>query len=137
MANSRTCHTSTRIKLGTLPRDMREELFNLHATSVNPNATEAAFNRTDVPICEIDISKIDTGYDRNSTHSYDGLTMPPIVIADHKLIDGGHRIASAQRRKINTLHAIDMTGMLDPKVTGSIADLPKAKRKQPTRKVRR
>lgn len=123
---------STQFKLGDLPRDMREEMFNLHATSVNPDATEREFNRKTVPSRDIDISQIDvSSYSKDATDKYDPETLPPIVVAGGKLIDGGHRVAAAQRKGIKTLRAIDMTGLLDPASTGFVGDLKKA---EPTKK---
>lgn len=111
-------------RIGDLPRDMREELFNLHATSVDPGANERAFYRRVVPTREIDVSRLDvSGYSPASTASYDLSKTPPIVIADGKLIDGGHRVAAAQRRGITKLRAIDLTGLLNPANTGSITNL--------------
>jgi hypothetical protein len=116
-------------KISDLPRDMREELFNLHATGVNPNATQREFNARAVPEQEIDVSQLDvSGYPEGSTVGYENpKDMPPVVIANGKLIDGGHRVAAAQRRGITVLRAIDMTGVIDPESTGSITDLPKAR----------
>lgn len=114
--------------LRDLPRGMREEMFNLHATSVNPDATERAFAKKRVPVRDVSIAKIDVSSYKDEDYfgKQDLASLPPIVIADGKLIDGGHRVAAAQRKGIKTLRAIDMTGLLDPDSTGSIAELRRA-----------
>jgi hypothetical protein len=113
-----------RMRIGDLPRDMREELFGLHATGVNPRATQRGFEARTVPLREIDIARIDvSGYPAAQTRSYDPLNLPPVVIADGKLIDGGHRVAEAQRRGMSTVRAIDVTGLIDPNATGFVAAL--------------
>jgi hypothetical protein len=119
-----TAAISKTMRISELPRDMREELFNLHATSVDPNATQRAFDAKRVPVRTIKIGHIDaSGYPASQTKSYDPLRLPPIVIANGKLVDGGHRVAEAQRRNIQALRAIDLTGILDPEATGFIAAL--------------
>lgn len=114
----------TKFKIGDLPRDMREELFNLHATAVDPEATEKQFNRRSVPMTEVDVAGFDvSGYSEEAVEGYDPEELPPIVIANGKLVDGGHRVAAAQNRGIQRLKAIDMTGLIDPEITGAIAGL--------------
>jgi len=111
-------------RIGDLPRDMREELFGLHATGVNPRASQRAFDAKVVPIRTIRTAGVDvSSYPPAQTKAYDPLQLPPVVIAGGKLIDGGHRVAEAQRRQISTLQAIDLTGILDPEATGFIAEL--------------
>lgn len=112
--------------LGALPRDMREELFNLHATSVNPEATERKFSLLKVPTGTLDISKIRVTLLPKDLVRYsvpDFSIFPPIVIADGKLIDGAHRVASAQMKGVTHLKFIDMSGLLDPDSTGYICEL--------------
>lgn len=105
--------------IASLPRDMREELFNLHATSVNLEASEKAFYRLRVPLIEVDISKVRV--DRSNLDRYqEPRSLPPIVVADGKLIDGGHRVAAAQKLGIKSLLAIDLSGLLSPDDTGFI-----------------
>ncbi len=109
-------------RLGDPPRDMREELFNLHAAGVNPEATERKFYARSVPLIDVDISGCDlSDYSKSSTESYDLAKTPPIAIADGALIDGGHRAAAAQYAGISMLRAIDMSGLIDPRSTGFVA----------------
>jgi hypothetical protein len=114
----------TRIRIGDLPRDMREELFGLHATGVNPDATERKFFALSFPVIEVDISGCDlSAYTKSSVASYDPSRLPPVVIASGKLVDGGHRSAAAQNRGLSRVRAIDLTGIIDPDVTGYAAEL--------------
>ncbi len=111
-------------RLGDLPRGMREEMFGLHADGVDPSATEREFASKIVPMRDVDVSRINvSGYSWESVASYDPEKLPPIVVADGKLVDGGHRVAAAQRRGIRVLRAIDLTGMIDPGNTGYVASL--------------
>lgn len=115
---------SARFRLGDLPRDMREELFGLHATGVNLRATQRGFDAKVVPVRVVDVSGVDvSGYPAHAVASYLPEELPPIVIAGGKLVDGGHRVAAAQRRGSRFLRAIDLTGVIDPESTGYIADL--------------
>jgi hypothetical protein len=114
----------TRFRLGDLPRDMREELFGLHAVGVNPRATQRGFDAKIVPMRFVDVSGVDvSSYPSHAVASYVPETLPPIVVADGKLVDGGHRVAAAQRRGIRRLWAVDLTGVIDPQRTGYAADL--------------
>jgi len=113
-------------RLGLLPRDMREEFFNLHATSVNPEITERKFGLMEVPTGLLDISKISVHVPAEELKRYevkDFSVLPPIVIAEGKLIDGQHRIASAQKAGVTRLRYIDMTGLLIPELTGYITEV--------------
>ncbi len=111
----------SRFRIADLPRDMREELFNLHASGVNPRAVQKAFEARSVPSRTVDITSYDvSSYTPEATASYTG-KLPPIVVANGKLVDGGHRVAEAQRRGMRELVAIDMTGLIDPESTGFVA----------------
>lgn len=127
---------ASRMRIGDLPRDMREELFGLHATGVNPSAKESTFFARSVPVRDIDITRIDvSGYSAAQVASYAPGKCPPIVIAKGKLVDGGHRTRSAQIRGLTTLRAIDLTGIVDPDATGYVADLPKTSAAQLDREI--
>lgn len=116
-------------KLADLPRDMREELFNEHATNKNPDATERGFYGTKVPSGLIDIAgiKVDEIPEAQLARYVDAklADLPPIVIADGRLIDGQHRIQAARKRGIRQLRYIDMTGLIDTEAGGFISELPK------------
>lgn len=115
-----------RVRLDTLPRDIKEDLFNLHATGVNPDATEREFYRNAVPTREIDITniQIDKIPDDQIDRYGDPSKLPPILIADGRLIDGQHRIAAARKLGITKLQAIDVTGLVDTNASGFVSELP-------------
>jgi hypothetical protein len=50
--------------------------------------------------------------------------IPPVVIADGRLIDGQHRIAWARSQGLTSLRYIDMTGLIDTDAGGFISELP-------------
>lgn len=114
----------TWFQIGDLPRDMREELFGLHATGVDPRSTQRGFDAKVVPVRVVDVSGIDvSGYPAHVVASYVPEDLPSIVVAGGKLIDGGHRVAAAQQRGSRFLRAIDSTGIVDLASTGYVADL--------------
>jgi hypothetical protein len=108
-------------RIGDLPKQMREELFNLHATHVNPDATERDFYAKRVPTGVINLEGVKV--DNVSTRELDK-NVPPIVIADSRLIDGQHRIASARKAGVTKLRYIDLTGLISTEGSGYISDLP-------------
>lgn len=116
--------TQRRYRLGRLPRDMREELFNQHSISVEPEATERGFYAKRVPMGTIDIRELVVAkIPPEQLTRYVG-NLPPIVIADGHLIDGQHRILAARTRGETQLDYIDVTGLIDIESMGSISKLP-------------
>jgi len=117
-----------KFRIGALPRDMREELFNLYATHVNPEAKERDFYKAMVPTGVMDITRLDV--DQMPEGSTQGLVdmgaskWAPLVTADSRLVDGQHRIQAARRLKVTKLPYIDMTGLIDTEQSGYITDLP-------------
>ena len=115
-------------RLADLPRDMREELFNEHATNLNPEAIERKFYAKNVPSGLIDIRDIkvdEIPADQLQRYKDAKLAdLPPIVIADGRLIDGQHRIQAAREKGIRQLRYIDMTGLIDTEAGGYVSDLP-------------
>jgi hypothetical protein len=116
-----------RYKLEKLPRDMREELFNEHAMNLNPTATERGFYSKSVPHGTMSLEGvvIDKIPAEQLTRYADVKKLPPIVIADGRLIDGQHRIAAARAQGVHSLPYIDMTGLIDTNAGGFISELPK------------
>lgn len=115
------------VRLGDLPRDMREELFNEHATNLDPDATERGFYAKRVPSGTIAIA--DLVIDAIPTGQLEGYTdpgkLPPIVIADGRLIDGQHRIARGRADGVARLRFIDVTGLIDTDAGGFVSELPR------------
>lgn len=125
-AKPRTALRSARrmFRIGDLPRDMREELFNEHAMSVNPDATERGFFTKRVPTGTIAITDLEVdAYPAAQVASYTS-DLPPIVIADGRLLDGGHRITAARARGETHLRYIDVSGLIDTDSMGFISKLP-------------
>ena len=115
-------------RLADLPRDMREELFNEHAMSVDPEAIEAGFVAKRVPSGLIDLAGLVTDvYPSDQLQRHRDAapgTLPPIVIADGRLLDGGHRISVARERGESQLRYIDLSGLIDTESVGYISELP-------------
>jgi len=116
-------------RLGLLPRDMKEDLYNMHAMSVDPDATEKSFYTKRVPLDMLSLLNIKI--DKITDFQPYQKNMPPLVVADGKLIDGQHRITSARKAGVKQLPYIDVTGLIDTKTMGYISELPKTKRKNP------
>jgi GNAT superfamily N-acetyltransferase len=114
-----------KVSLSSLPRDMREEMFNNYAMFVNPDATEAAFFSKKVPSGTMSIAglKIDSIPD-GQLKPWNSAAAPPIVIADGKLIDGQHRIAAALKAGESRIKYIDISGLTNVEEAGYISDLP-------------
>lgn len=114
-----------KFKIGDLPRDMREEMFGLHATFVNNEADEKSFYNKRVPSGEIDVNSIETpGISPSQLSRYlEAESLPPIVIADGRLVDGQHRVATAKLKGIARVPYIDMTGLIDTEESGYITKI--------------
>lgn len=112
-------------KISDLPRDMREELFNLHAIYVNPDASERSFYSKLVEVGELDVGSVDIGEFKPSELSryIDAKNLPPVVIADGRLVDGQHRIAAARIRGDKSVESIDLTGLIDTDQSGYISEI--------------
>lgn len=116
----------TTIRIGELDRAIREEMFNLHAQFVNPNASEKVFFSKRVEVKELDLSSIPNselyklspeqvdGY--NKTLSQPSTKFP--VISGDKLIDGLHRISAAKMKGKKTLEVVDFGKLINPKESG-------------------
>jgi hypothetical protein len=119
----------TKQRLGLLPRDIREDLFNQHAVFNNPDAKESDFYLKRVPRRKLRVDNI-TGLAKIKPESLkdyeaaDPRKLPPVVISDGRLIDGQHRILAAQRMGITELEAVDVTGLIDTNESGYITELP-------------
>lgn len=114
-------------RLGLLPRDMREELFGVHATFSDPDAKQADFNLKVVPKQKLRVDNIEGLMDipAEQLERYNDPTkLPPVVIADGRLVDGQHRIKRAQQQGVTELEAIDMTGLINTEEAGYITELP-------------
>jgi hypothetical protein len=113
--------------LAMLPNDMRQELFNLHANGVNPGATRKGFALLRVPTGQMNITKIQLeNIPAKQLARFvvpDFSVLPPIVIADGRLVDGAHRVTAAQQKGLTHLKYIDMTGLLNTELTGYITDV--------------
>ena len=119
-----------KVRLGDLPRDMREELFNEHATNLDNDATERGFYAKRVPSGTIAIAGL--VIDRIPPEQLQGYAhpekLPPIVISDGRLIDGQHRIARARSEGVERLRFIDVTGLIDTDIGGFVSELPRQSR---------
>ncbi|WP_175888093.1 hypothetical protein [Burkholderia contaminans] len=115
-----------KIRIGDLDRAQREELFNLHATYVDPEATERAFYNLTVPVRKIDLKAV-SGNDvyqltDNQAETYRNLlnqksTKYPVISGD-SLIDGAHRISSAKRDGKTSMEVLDFGKLLKPQESG-------------------
>lgn len=114
------------VKISELNRAQREEMFNLHATYVNPEATEKEFSLLTVPVKTIDLTAIpkDQLYsmDKDTVIMYMDLigsksTKYP-VISGTALIDGLHRITAGKLSGQKTMEVLDFGSLLKPEESG-------------------
>jgi hypothetical protein len=110
-----------KMKIGDLPRDIKEAMFNEYAMFVNHSATEREFYKKSVPFGMIKIADLKIEEIPNSQiQPFKGVdSMPPILIADGKLIDGQHRIQSARNAGKVAIRFIDVTGLTDTSDSGA------------------
>lgn len=115
-----------KIRIGDLDRAQREELFNLHAMYVNPEASERSFYNLTVPVKNIDLKSISDAdvYQLSDTQAenYRKLlneqsTKYPAV-SGNSLIDGLHRISVAKLDGKSNLEVLDFGNLLDPRSSG-------------------
>ena len=114
-------------RIGDLDRAMREELFNLHACYVNPDATEKDFYSRLVPIKTIDLRAVPkTELYALSAHQVANYTTTlanpstkfPAIAGDSLLIDGMHRISAAIAKGQTKMEVLDFGKLIDPKQSG-------------------
>ncbi|HDR9180298.1 TPA: hypothetical protein QDB06_000822 [Burkholderia vietnamiensis] len=113
------------IQVASLERSIRENLFNLHATYENPEATEADFYRKWVKLVKIDLSAIaDANLVKGMTEEqskrylqYVGPAHYPAV-AQGKLIDGMHRLTAMKKAGRKECVAADFSGLVDTAKSG-------------------
>lgn len=123
------------IQIGKLPRGIREDLFNVHATFTDNDANENAFYRKRVPVKTINLDAIDNDIlydhmDEENINEYanaiakDGM-LEFGTVADGRLYDGLHRITTRKAKDMNTMYVIDMTGLINTEkyAAGSICDV--------------
>ena len=115
-----------KIRIGDLDRAMREELFNLHACYVNPDATERDFYSRLVPVKTIDLRVVPKeALHALSAHQVTNytttLTNPSTkfpAIAGDSLVDGMHRISVAIAKGQTKMEVLDFGKLIDPKQSG-------------------
>jgi hypothetical protein len=116
------------MRIADLPRDMREDLFNNYAMFTDPDARQRAFEMKRLPggMLRLDGVKVaripDSQLEDYIAAGADNL--PPVLIADNRLIDGQHRIAAARKQGVTELPYLDATGVHDTEEAGYISDLP-------------
>jgi hypothetical protein len=131
-----------RVKIGELDRGQREEMFNLHAMYVNPEARESAFNLFTVPVKTIDLTSISDEHLYSMTQ--DAVTMYSKLIENKAtkypiisgtfLIDGLHRITTEKMNGKTTMEVLDFGKLINPEESGfqfeiTLIDEPKIKTK--------
>ena len=115
-----------KIRIGELDRAIREELFNLHACFVNPQATERDFYSRFVPIKTIDLRAIAKtelyALNAHQVANYTTTLANPSTkfpaIAGDSLVDGMHRISAAIAKGQTKMDVLDFGKLIDPKQSG-------------------
>jgi len=127
-----------KFKIGDLSRGQREEMFNLHACYVNPEAIEQAFYLSYVPIKTIDLTAIPEHelypLNKEQIESYHQLSKNPStrypVISGTSLIDGLHRISAEKALGAKTMEVLDFGRLLNPELSGKQFDIKFINQKQ-------
>lgn len=114
------------VKIGELCRAQREEMYNLHAMFVDPDATESAFYQKRVPVKILDVTQIDSkllypmGSEEINQYAKllgEAATRYP-VISQGKLIDGLHRITAAVMSGQKFMEVLDFGSLINPELSG-------------------
>jgi hypothetical protein len=115
------------VTIGSLPREIREDLYNMHAMFSNPEAVERRFYQKRIPSGTMDISEvIVTNIPEDQLQPFTSVAdMPPIVIAQNRLVDGQHRILASRKAGQRTLPYVDASSVIDTDKCGYISELPR------------
>lgn len=120
-----------RIMLDKLTRDIKEDIYNMHAMFVNPEAKERLFYLKFVEVKTIDLNAINPKclYPMEDNEVKDYLNVSKNeetkygVVADGKLLDGMHRITALLKSGITEMEVVDCSGLLNPELSGYITDV--------------
>ncbi|SAL76739.1 hypothetical protein AWB71_05310 [Caballeronia peredens] len=112
-----------KVMVGTLHRNIREELFKLHVLEF-PRATEVSFYKKFVSVVRIDVAKLReksllVGMSADEETRYLEVlgvraTRYPAV-SRGMLVDGLHRLTVAKRNGLLELDALDFSRFIDPR----------------------
>lgn len=115
-----------KIRIGDMERAIREEMYNLHAMYVNPDAKEQDFYDRLVPIRTINIKNIpETDIYKLNTHQVEryGETLNQVatkfpVVSGNSLIDGLYRISAAKAQGKSKMDVVDFGNLINPELSG-------------------
>lgn len=116
----------TRIRVDSLDRAIKEELFNLHACYVDPECRERDFFNKTVKLVRLDLRQVadadlvslsEEKVARYMSVVRSGESYLPVV-ADGKLVDGMHRISALKMSGFKECLALDFTGLIDTACSG-------------------
>ncbi len=119
-----------KIQIKELTRGMREDLFNMYAMYINPEANENQFYRNYVDVVEIDLKSIPETicYKMEEQSLKDYLSILTNeetkygMVASGKLIDGMHRITSLKNNGEESMLAVDVSKYINLEETGYICE---------------
>lgn len=115
------------VKVNVLNLAQRNELFNLHAMYVDPEASESRFNKKSVRVEKINPQLLsdDDLYGHLSPEqleSYGNLLKTEgfqyAVFSGSHLIDGLHRLTAAKKLGLESLDVLDFGDLLAPEESG-------------------
>lgn len=99
------------IAFADLPDDMQVLIDDL--LECDENGPPASFQVTQVAVASLPEVPLDE-HDRGTDHAraMDLRETPPIIIADGQFLDGKHRLFRARETGVETLLAIDLSGLV-------------------------
>jgi len=121
-----------RIRVGDLPRAMREDAFVMHAMYTDPDASERAFFQKMVPVRTVDLTRFDRNHlckmsDEERAGYRQAMIDEPVLeylmISQGKLLDGWHRISTSIFDGKTKMLAVDFTGLVDTAQTGFVSEV--------------
>lgn len=130
LSRARNAPAPTRlVRIGMLPRAIREDLYSMHAMYSEPEAIEAEFYRKRVPVREIDLTDFNPSWlckmdDSQPARLRQAMQEDPMlrymIISDEKLIDGWHRVSTKVLGNERKALALDFSGLVDTRETGFV-----------------
>jgi hypothetical protein len=105
------------IKFADLPPDMQTLISDFVTAPIGDKAIPQFLPTREVRIADLPVVPLDE-YDRGTRYARNmkPSETPPIIIADGQFLDGKHRRFSFQELGLETVTAIDLTGIAHPKM---------------------
>jgi hypothetical protein len=105
------------IKFSDLPLDMQTLISDYIGAPIGDSAIPDHLPLVDVRLSDLPVVPLDE-YDRGTLYArrMNPDQTPPLIVSDNHFLDGKHRRFSFHEQGLETVKAIDLTGIADPKM---------------------